>query len=162
MNTLIVYYSLEGNTRWMVNEIASRLGARTIELIPKKAYPDKGFKKFLWGGKSATMKETPELEKYDADVAGAELVIFATPVWAGTFAPPLRTFIAENDLGGKKLAFAACSSSGNAAGCFAKLKSLLGDPLPLAELSLKDPKTKPMDESRRLIDDFCRKLLQEY
>lgn len=155
MNTLIVYYSLEGNTRWMANEIASRLGGRTIELIPKKAYPDKGFKKFLWGGKSATMKETPELEVYDTDLLDADLVIFATPVWAGTFAPPLRTFIGENDLSGKRFAFAACSSSGNAAGCFAKLREVLGNPEPVAELSLKDPKAKPSDENVMKIDAFC-------
>ena len=69
MNTAIIYYSLEGNTRFVCEKIAKELNGETdiIELIPTKAYPDKGFKKFFWGGKSAVMAEKPELQKYDFD-----------------------------------------------------------------------------------------------
>lgn len=109
MKTLIVYYSLEGNTRWAAEQIAGRLGADTLRLTPKAAYPDKGFKKFLFGGKSAVMKEMPELEPYDVDITQYDRVILATPVWAGTMAPPLRTFIQREDLRGKELALVASS-----------------------------------------------------
>lgn len=65
MKTLIVYYSLEGNTEYAAGRIAAALQADTLRLRPKKAYADKGFAKFFWGGKSAVMAEKPELEPYE-------------------------------------------------------------------------------------------------
>ena len=60
MKTLIVYYSLEGNTEFAAKTIASALGADMLKLEPVKAYPTSGFKKFFWGGKSAVMEEKPQ------------------------------------------------------------------------------------------------------
>ena len=44
MKTLIVYYSLEGNTKWAAEKLVARLDADTLRLVPRTAYPDKGFK----------------------------------------------------------------------------------------------------------------------
>ena len=62
MKTLIVYYTLEGNTHYAAKKIASKIGADVLRIKPVKTYPKKGFRKFFWGGKSAVMAETPELE----------------------------------------------------------------------------------------------------
>ena len=40
MKTIIVYYSLEGNTEYAAKELANLLGADLLRLHPKKAYPD--------------------------------------------------------------------------------------------------------------------------
>ena len=64
MKTLIVYYSLEGNTEYAASRIAAAAGADLLRIEPAKQYPDKGFKKFFWGGKSAVMAETPDLKPY--------------------------------------------------------------------------------------------------
>ena len=63
MKTLVVYYSLEGNTEYVAEKIREAVGADLLKLVPKKAYHDKGLAKFFWGGKSAVMAEKPELEK---------------------------------------------------------------------------------------------------
>ncbi len=76
MKTLIVYYSLEGNTAYAAERIASELGADVLRLEPVKAYPDSGFRKFFWGGKSAVMAETPELLPYDFDADAYDRIIF--------------------------------------------------------------------------------------
>ena len=52
MKTLIVYYSLEGNTEYAAKKIADTCGFDTLRLEPVKKYPDSGFRKFFWGGKS--------------------------------------------------------------------------------------------------------------
>ena len=57
MNTAVVYYSMSGNTAYAAKKIAAELGADLIEIKPEKQYPDKGFRKFFWGGKSAVMAE---------------------------------------------------------------------------------------------------------
>ena len=123
MRVKVVFYSLEGNTKLIANEIAKSLNGDIVELKPKKHYANSGFKKFLWGGKSALMKETPELESYDNNL-DYDLIIIGTPVWAGSFAPPIRTFIKDNSLEDKKVAMFACHAGGGAKGCFEKFKKL--------------------------------------
>ena len=59
MKTAVVYYSLEGNTEFTANIIAETLDSDIIKLEPKKAYPTGKISKFVWGGKSAMMSETP-------------------------------------------------------------------------------------------------------
>ena len=98
MKTLIVYYSLEGNTEFAAEKIADACGFDTLRLVPVKKYPDSGFKKFFWGGKSAVMAETPELEPYTFDADSYDRIIFGFPVWAGNVTPPIRTFVKDNDL----------------------------------------------------------------
>ena len=158
MKTLIVYYSLEGNTQWAAESIAAKLGADTLRLIPKAAYPDKGFKKFLFGGKSAVMKETPELEPYEVDLAQYERVILATPVWAGTMAPPLRTFIQKEDLCGKRFALVASSMGGSPGRTFEHMKALLGVTEDVPTLSLRDPRSHPSQANEDALAAFCGKL----
>ena len=128
MKTLIVYYSLEGNTEYVAEQIKESVGADILKLVPKKAYHDKGFAKFFWGGKSAVMAEKPELEAYDVDLTGYERIIFGFPVWASNFTPPIRTFIEDykDGLKGKKVVAFACQSGSGAEKALAKLAKTIG------------------------------------
>ncbi len=158
MKTLIVYYTLEGNTHYAAKKIASLLDADVLRVKPVKTYPRKGFRKFLWGGKSAVMAETPELEPYTFDASAYDRIVFGFPVWAGNVTPPLRTFIKENDLSGKRFAAFACQSGAGAEKAFEKLKAALGIRELDAELVLIDPKTKPDPINEKKISGFCGKL----
>ena len=158
MKTVIVYYSLEGNTAWAAERIAAGTGAELLRIEPVKAYPDSGFRKFFWGGKSAVMGETPELAPYRFNGADYDRIIFGFPVWAGSVAPPIRTFIQENDLRGMRVAAAACQSGSGAEKAFGKLKSALGMERLEAELILIDPKNRPSAENEKKIEAFCDQL----
>lgn len=160
MKTLIVYYSMGGNTEYAAKEIAARLGADLLRIEPVKAYPDKGFKKFFWGGKAAVMAETPALDPYKFDASAYERVIFGFPVWAGNVTPPLRTFVKENKAAlrdCRKAAF-ACQSGSGAEKAFEKLKEALGISSLDAELVLIDPKDRPDAANGQKIADFCAAL----
>ena len=158
MRDVIVYYSLEGNTQYVAEKLAEQLGAEMLRLVPKKAYSDKGFAKFFWGGKSAVMGEKPELEAYSADLAQFDRVIFGTPVWAATFTPPLRTFVTEqaDKLVGKKFAAFACQGGSGAEKAFKKLLDCLGRDSFAATMILNDP--KPKTENDQAIAAFVAKL----
>jgi flavodoxin len=128
-----------------------------VRLEPVKAYPSKGFKKFVWGGKSALMAETPELLPYDIDFDAYDRIVLGTPMWASTFAPPLRTFIRDHKeaLAQKRIAAFVCSSGGNADKTFAKLEEALGGVALEAKLSLVDPKDKRKREDDTSLRNFC-------
>lgn len=158
MKTAIVYYSLQGNIRYVAEKISEKLGADLIELIPVKAYPDKGMVKFIWGGSAVTFRKKPKLEPYKFDPADYDLVILGTPVWAGSFTPPLRTFLEDNDLTGKNIAVIVTSAGGDTAKCISSLKTASKAESFAAELSLVDPKDKPSDENEKKIDAFIGKI----
>jgi flavodoxin len=104
------------------------------------------------------MAETPELEPYTFDASAYDRIVFGFPVWAGNVTPPLRTFIKENDLSGKRFAAFACQSGAGAEKAFEKLKTALGIRELDAELVLIDPKTKPDPINEKKISGFCGKL----
>lgn len=160
MKTLIVYYSLEGNTEYSAGKIAKATGADLLKLIPKKTYPDKGAKKFIWGGKSAVFGETPELEPYNNDISSYNRIIIGFPVWASTFAPPIRTFVTENkdELKQKDICVFACQAGNGAEKAFSKLAKLIEkEPFEITGIFI-DPKGRPGPEKDSAIDEFIGRL----
>lgn len=159
MKTAIVYYSMSGNTAYVAEKLASALNADLIPLVPRKAYPDSGFRKFFWGGKSALMGDKPALEPYTFDGNAYDLIAFGSPVWAGTFAPPLRTFIEESRvaLQGKRISAFFCCSGGPGK-VLEKFRVFLGCEGLEQELVLIDPKDKPSPETEEKIKAFINAL----
>ena len=96
MKRIVVYFSLEGNTEYIADELAKALPADKLKLVPKKAYSTSGFSKFFWGGKSAVMAEKPELEPYDVDLSVYDEIIFGFPVWAIKLLARSYIFIIES------------------------------------------------------------------
>ena len=158
MKTAIVYYSLEGNTEYVADKIKSFTGADTLRLVPKKAYHDKGFAKFFWGGKSAVMAETPELMPYTFDPDRYDQLVIGFPVWAFNVAPPVRTFVAENKeaVRNLKIAAFACQGGSGAEKAFKKLLDCLGQDSFSATMVLNDPMSKA--EIDQAIAAFTAKL----
>ena len=161
MKTAVVYYSMGGNTALAAEKLGKWLSADLIEIKPEKAFPDKGIRKFLRGGKSAVMAETPALLPYPFRPDLYDLVIIGFPVWAGTIAPPIRTFVTENRdaLRGKQVAAFACQGGSGAEKAFVKLQECLGQGSLKATLVLIDPKARPSVENDRKIEAFRDQLL---
>lgn len=160
MKIAIVFYSLSGNTKYVALKIADKLNADLVEIIPEKEYPNSGLKKFYYGGKSAVMGEMPTLKKYDFNIDNYDYIILGTPVWAGTFTPPIRTFINENkeNLKSKILSAFVCYSGAGATKALLKMKDYLGIENFEFELTLIDPKDKMKNEDEEKIESFCKSL----
>ena len=120
MRNLVVFYSLEGNTRLIAESIAKAINADVLELKTKKKYSDKGFKKYFWGGKSVIFKEKPELLYLDKDINQYDNIFIGTPIWVGTYAPPLNTFLKNNKIEKKNIGLFACHGGGGATKFFNK------------------------------------------
>ena len=162
MKTLIVYYSLEGNTEYAAKRIADKLGADTLRLYPVKEYKSSGVGKFLEGGRDAMRGAKPELMDYDVNLAKYDRIIIGFPVWASNIAPPIRTFIAEHrgTIKRKEVVAFACQGGSGAEKAFIKLKKELGVDMLNLEAVFISPKQKRSLETDRMIDAFC-KLIKE-
>lgn len=139
MKALVVFYSLEGSTKLIANMIAEALKCEVLELKPDKEIPKEGFKKFFWGGKSVVFKEKPTLLNELPALDAYDTIFIGTPIWAGTYAPPINTFIAKSKIEGKKIALFACHSGGGAKKCFGKLGASLTNNTELGTIEFSEP-----------------------
>ena len=144
---------MNGNTALIAEKLAKRLQADVIEIKPETAYPDKGLRKFLWGGKSAVMAETPKLMPYTFEADFYEQIIIGFPVWAANIAPPIRSFVNDNDLAGHMIAAYACESGSGGEKALKKLEECIGQPLSATAIFI-DPKDRPKIENERKLQEF--------
>jgi len=161
MSTLVIYYSLEGNTDLVAQKIAAVTGADLLRLNPKKEYPSGNVSKFFWGGKSVVFGEKPKLENYDISMEDYDTVIIGTPIWAGTYTPPIKTFLAENKVEGKNIYLFACHSGGATDKCFKKLKEELKKNSIIETADFLNPKENQGNHVDEQIKGFCKRITVE-
>ena len=92
---------------------------------------------------------------YAFDINMYDVIILGTPIWAGTFAPPLRTFIRAQVWEGRKVALFACCSGGGTEKCFQQLHHETCGSIKLPALRLIDPLRNPGEELDTAIAGFC-------
>lgn len=158
MKTLLVCYSMSGNVADVCADVASRCGADVLRIEPEKAYPDKGMKKFLWGGKSALMGEKPPLKPYEVDWDAYDCIGIAYPVWASTYPPPIATFLDRHaeQLKTKSIAALACYAGSGAEKSLSKLRAALGVDRFCAEATVQDPYPKKPEIGQQRAESIRR------
>jgi flavodoxin len=103
MKILVVYYSRTGITKIVAEKLAAVLGADQEEIIDQS---DRcGVIGYLRCGREAMKKILATIEEPRTDPAEYDLVIIGTPVWAGTMASPVRTYLTAQADKLKRVAF---------------------------------------------------------
>jgi flavodoxin len=90
---LVVFYSRTGNTEKVGKDIAQALGADVEKIIDKK--PRSGFIGYIAACKDAYKKNLTEIEPVTKDIKSYDLIVVGSPIWAGTMAPAIRTFLTQ-------------------------------------------------------------------
>ena len=152
MKTLVVYYSLEGNTKNAAEKVATALGADVMALIPVKDIPKKGLLKFLHGGAGATKSKGTELQPYTCDTSEYDAIILGTPVWAGKPSMAMNQFLSDLKTPEKVIgAFAfAAGGPGNCDKCLKILKEKLPSIKHTVGLSDRNNKKMASENESRL------------
>lgn len=88
-NILIVYYSHSGHTKAVAETLAKELNADTDEIIDTTNRS--GIFGMIRSGFDVLFRQTPPIQTKQ-DPSNYNLIILATPVWAGTMVPALRTY----------------------------------------------------------------------
>ncbi|MDR1972859.1 MAG: NAD(P)H-dependent oxidoreductase [Treponema sp.] len=124
MKTLIAYYSYSGNCGVVANALKDALNADVLELKPVDDRIRKGLVKYIWGGKQVLSHAKPPLKPYQADWEAYDRIIIGCPVWAGSPAPAIMTFLSETKITGKKIVLFCCHLGGRGK-VFDTLKTML-------------------------------------
>lgn len=113
MKTLIVYFSLTGNTEKLAAAIGDYLKAKniTVDFLRLKSIPED--KNFFKNCLAALFKKKVRIEAGKFDLKDYQAIFFGTPVWAFDIVPALRTYLDTiSDLSGKKVFLFATYGSG--------------------------------------------------
>ena len=112
----VVYYSQSkvGNTATVAKWIAKHTGGELVPIETVEAYPDaygetlKAAKKDMENGGTRAIKSVPPLDGYD-------MVFIGSPIWYGTYAPPVAEFFKTHSFAGKTVV-PFCTHGGGGAG----------------------------------------------
>ena len=161
MKILIIYYSLDGNTQMIAEQIKAAVNGDILRLKPVHDNNKKGLFKILSGGKQVFKNEKPELEPFDINPGEYDLIFIGTPVWAGSFAPALNTFLSENIIQNKNIVLFCCSRGGKGK-VFIKLHDILRNNNIINEKEFLSPAKRDPNEVnakvRTWVDEIIEKL----
>ncbi len=112
---LIVCYSQSRNqnTRKVAGWIQQQLGGDILDIETVKPYSSNYFSVL----KECRKEPMPEIKKFPFKIEDYDIIFIGSPIWYGTFAPPVKTFLSQADLQGKTVV-PFCTHGGSGAGTF--------------------------------------------
>lgn len=99
--TLIVYYSYTDDTRKLANMIHEKVGGDILEIQPLELYPDDYNAAYAQGRKEVEEHIKPQLNNNFKDISEYGTIYLGSPIWFGTIAPPVASFLYGQSLAGK-------------------------------------------------------------
>lgn len=111
-STLVLYFSQTGATQSVAEELQRQLGCRIASIEPVTPYD---------GDYAATIQRWQselesgahvELQPLEVDLSDFNTIFLGAPIWGGTYALPMATFLSDNSLEGKKIVTFATFGSG--------------------------------------------------
>lgn len=156
MRAAVIYYSLEGNTEFIARMIAEEAKAKMFKLETRKEFPTKGFKKFFVSGGSVLFHRKPELKEESFNLEAYDTLIIGSPIWAGTYASPLNTFLSLNEIKNKTIYLFACHGSGDADKYYSKMKERLHGNIIADTIDFLEPIKKDKCEIAKKVSQFCK------
>ena len=100
---LVAYYSWSGNTKEVADAIHKQVGGDLFEIQTVEAYPTEYRETTAQAKKEINEGFRPKLKGSVDNMAQYDVVFIGSPNWWGSIASPIRTFLAENDMAGKKI-----------------------------------------------------------
>lgn len=100
--TLVVYYSLSGNTKQIADNIANKTDAEMFEIKTTETI-EQNPKFYLNIKKQLANKKYPSIEEKTPDFQAYDTVFVGFPVWWYTIATPVLAFLQKADFNGKKV-----------------------------------------------------------
>ena len=144
MKILTVYYTRSGNTERVAKRIHESLGG-DIELISEPTNR-KGVLGWLRSGGQNSQRMVSEINAPKYDPSEYDLVILASPIWAGAVSAPMRGYMVGNKEKLEKIAVFLSNDSGDVENALAEIYEILDNP-PLAEGALQRSKISTEFES---------------
>lgn len=102
--TLILYFSMSGNTQTVANFIHDEIGGDIIRLETEQTYPEDYNDLVDYAQEEQQENARPELKTKIENIDQYDTIFLGYPNWWGDMPMPIYTFLDEYDLSGKTIA----------------------------------------------------------
>lgn len=160
MKSLIIYYSYEGNCEEISKAIKEVTNADVLCIEPKKEKKTKSLYRFIWGGMQVYMTKKPELVPYTINLEKYDTIFIGTPVWFGTYAPPINTFLSENEIKNKNIGIFICSGN-NKRNTFENFEKVLCDNKIIGEIEFVYPIKNGIESAKQKAKKWAKECLDK-
>lgn len=138
MKSAVVFFSYDGNTRYLAGEISRELDSELLELSVVRQRNATDRETFAWRTRQVLTSPMPEVRFPDFAFHDADLIVVGTPVWAGSMAPAIRSFLRSHDFFRTNFALFACYA-GRVGSAIQHMKDMLIGNTIVGELSIREP-----------------------
>lgn len=115
MKILIAYFSYTGHTKKIAQQVQSLIGGTLFEIQPVTTYSSDYDTTEAQGREETHEGYQPALVAQRENMASYDTILIGTPNWFNTVAPPVATFLSENNLAGKTI-IPFCTNGGGGLG----------------------------------------------
>lgn len=159
MKNLIIYYSYEGNCEAIANAIKEEINADILYIEPIKEKKTKNLFRFIWGGIQVYMAKKPKLKPYNINIDSYDTIFIGSPVWFGTYAPPINTFLTENKINNKNIGIFICSGN-NKRNTFVNFEKALKGNNIVGKLELVYPLKNDVESAKKEAKNWASKCIK--
>jgi flavodoxin len=158
--TLVIYYSLTGNTKMIGETIGSAINANVQEVKPvKELNPESGLR-FMLGGMQASLRFKPKLKPININPLNYDLIFIGSPVWAWQVSPPIRSLSKMYDFSNKKIAVWCCCG-GKGIKAMERIKKLFRNANIIGYKIFQDSLTVNTKEAKQVASEWAKEILND-
>lgn len=103
-NTLILYFSMSGNTETVANYIHEEIGGDIVKLETVQTYPEDYDELVDYAREEQRDNARPELERAIENIEQYDTIFLGYPNWWGDMPMPIYSFLDQYDLSNKTIA----------------------------------------------------------
>lgn len=155
MKTLVIYYSLTGNTQKIAQAIANALEADINRIEDRRSRT--GLLGMVRTVYQVLFSRPAKIRIPYTDPYQYDLLILGAPVWIMKLAPPMRSYILKEKPRCKQVAFFSTEGSSGAANAFKAMERLCAKkPIATLEVTEADIKSGKYHEKTKAFTNSCR------
>ena len=99
---LVAYFSWSGNTKSIAEKIHNKVGGDIFSIEPVTPYP-RDYNETAYGIAKEQKDKGIHPPIKNTDISTYDVIFVGTPAWWYTMAPPVMTFLSENNFEGKTI-----------------------------------------------------------
>ena len=122
---LIAYFSHYGNTQEIAFKINEMVGGEIFRIEPIKKYPNNYQEVLKISKDEIKTNYKPPLKKKVENIEKFDIIFIGSPNWYSTIAPPVVTFLSENNFSGKRVIPFISHGGGGKANCISDIKKMI-------------------------------------
>jgi len=153
--SIVLYYSLEQETKTLAEIISDSTGFEIKELILEEPTSINDQQTYHWKGKKYNVSKNPKIEDLEISFNDYDLIFIGSPVWELTYSPAIKSLFENNEIRNKKIAV-FFTHEGEKGNFLSEFKELIGENELVGYIDFYDPLNSNLDSIEEEISKWAK------